>query len=866
LSEEGSLAHVGRRRRVERTTVEMDLEKGQGTTTTRQPNAWSVCGASAAAVSAVAAIAAAAIAGGLVDYRDPATPGETVISEITASLEASVTDLKDSIQRSSEANPVGPKLYPKGPFLAKAYNDVHSGSTDAYYTSWEARIKPIGSHSARLAESGDASDGSGNPEYQYIGDGKDGKTDWGFGPLAPILTIGEHDVSSGYVPVGVPDGVGIMKTEQDTVRMIYQSESYGNLEAGRSWFQEVNYNGAKFTGSHVTYVDYHVPTTPAAYTTSEPTKLSYDFADKLDASNGLINAAPTVKGAGSVFDEVYNLKGDKVVARNGTTAVATGAHFGDTSADGNFVTSDVTDANAVSENAWTFHSFCSAHLEQARQWATSTAGQSFGVEDDMWVTNEEWTDLDGAKVTAHGFAGLSAHIIDIAAKKMYATGAFGLGGFEKIVEFNCGHEDFVCFSPSGYNGNFGGSAAKTAIVTRKTTAYGSANRPDGQPWVYPQNIVPSRIYVGRKGYKADGTACGADCTFLERNGLEYGQVYGYAVDASVANRDAWHLGNTRTASPSTHTVSGKWAKISWQFDSSAITDIEDTDVFHWQDAPVLPNSVTGTYKFWTAAGPDNGGAKTEHNSPSPIGEQKFVQGSTAGYFGIYEVLDMPSVLDGLSGNALPTHFDGSYEMIEGETDVNTRIHLCSSGSCTQGKLAAAGKDATQMYDGSWKTTFEDIDGLEWIVAKNDGSSKTANLHGVSYPYEDYFVIQEDSGNKYGDRLLIAEMPAANTAAKYNFVAMAGGALNSRMKSGVSIPAGTFNSATGSEFSGVADASGALRQTTMGGAARRIEEIQVEINDKSILIGLQQHSISKGVVEAFGADRGGQIYMWDVANV
>ena len=38
--------------------------------TTRQPNAWSVCGASAAAVSAVAAIA-----GGVVDYRAPATPG-----------------------------------------------------------------------------------------------------------------------------------------------------------------------------------------------------------------------------------------------------------------------------------------------------------------------------------------------------------------------------------------------------------------------------------------------------------------------------------------------------------------------------------------------------------------------------------------------------------------------------------------------------------------------------------------------------------------------------------------------------------------------------------------------------------------------
>lgn len=844
----------------------MDLEKGQGTTTTRQPNAWSVCGASAAAVSAVAAIAAAAIAGGLVDYRAPATPGETVISEITATLESSVTDLKNSIQTESadlagKVNPTGSK-----PFLQRAYASVQ-GKIDAHYQDWATRVKPIGWHSARLAESGDASDGSGNPEYQYIGDGKDGKTEWGFGPLAPILTIGEHDVNTGYVPVGVPDGIGIMKTEQDTVRMIYQSESYGNLEAGRSWFQEVNYNGAKFTGSHVTYVDYNVPVTPVDYDNTDPSKLSFDFADDADASNGLINAAPTVKGAGTVFDEVYNLKGEKVVPRNGNEQVASGAHMGDTSKDGHYVTADRGNTAATEENAWTFHSFCSAHLEQARQWPAATAGTSYGVEDDMWVTNEEWTDLDAEAVLEHGFSGLGAHIIDLASKKMYATGAFGLGGFEKIVEFNCGHEDFVCFSPSGYNGNFGGDEAKEAILSRKRAI--NPTRPDGTAWKYPQNIVPARIYVGRKGYKADGTACGASCTFLERNGLEFGQVYGYAVDTSVSDRDAWHLGNTRTATPATHTVNGKWAKINWQFDSSSITNIEESDMFHWQTEPVLPSSVTGTYKFWNSKGNDDDGKKTEHNSPSPIGEHKFVQGSTAGYFGIYEVSSMASVLSGLSAGALPTHFDGTYEMIEGETSgLNTRINLCSGGSCTQGKLAAAGKDATEMYDGSWKTTFEDVDGLEWIVAKDTTvGAPTVTFHGATaYPYKHYFVIQEDSGNHYGDRLFVAEMPAANTAATYNFVAMAGGKSNTRMLSGVSIPAGTFNRATGSEFSGVADASGALRQTTMGGAARRIEEIQVGINDKSILIGLQQHSISKGVVETFGADRGGQIYMWDVANV
>ncbi|OUS46762.1 hypothetical protein BE221DRAFT_58689, partial [Ostreococcus tauri] len=501
---------------------------------------------------------------------------------------------------------------------------------------------------------------------------------------------------------------------------------------------------------------------------------------------------------------------------------------------------------------------------QARQWSGSASGVTYGVENDMWVTVEEWTDLDAAKTATHGFAGLTAHVIDIASKKLYATGAFGQGGFEKIVEFNCGHEDFVCFSPSGYNGNFGGSAMKTAIVDRRKAI--AAKRPDGKDWVYPQNVVPARIYVGRKGYKADGTKCGASCTFLERNGLEFGQLYGYAVPNATTDRDAWHKGNVRTASTPTHTVAGKWAKIAWQFNSSNVKNVEESDMFHWQIEPVLPSGVTGVYKFWNAGGNDASGAKTEHNSPSPVGEQKFVQGSTAGYFGIYEVQSMVAQLNGAAAGGFPTHFDGTYEMIEGETDIDTRVNLCAAGTgCMQGQTAN-GRTQKYMNDGTEKRTFEDIDGLEWIAAKTTAAgANSVTLNGKKYAYDDYFVIQEDGGNKYGERLMVAKMPAANTNATYDFIAMAGGSLNTRMKAGVSVPPNTFNSATSSEFSGVADASGALRQTMMGGAARRLAELDVAMNDKTILIGLQQHSIRTGVVSKFGADRGGQIYMWDVVN-
>ena len=824
----------------------MDAEKGYAADVAvgvpRQSNAWSICSAGVGTAGALAAIVAAAMVGNLKECSTDPTPGATVVTNLASEMK--------KVDHSGAQ-----------PWLQHAYASV-VGAIDEHFTAWSAKVKPIGWHTARLAESGDASDGAGNPEFKYIGDGKDGKTDWGFGPLAPILTIGEADANTGYVPVGVPDGLGVMRKDIDTLRVIFQAESYGYLSGGRSWFMPVNGNGAKFTGSHVSYIDYRMPTTAAAYSTSDLTKLSYDFATTADSN--AVSAAPAVKEAGSLFTEVYNMKGEMVVKRDGTNQITVGAHLGDTSVDGHYVTGDSTTADAVASNAWTFHSFCSSHLEEARQWSGSASGVTYGVENDMWVTVEEWTDLDAAKTATHGFAGLTAHVIDIASKKLYATGAFGQGGYEKIVEFNCGHEDFVCFSPSGYNGNFGGDAMKTAIVNRRKAI--AAKRPDNTDWVYPQNVVPARIYVGRKGYKADGTKCGASCTFLERNGLEFGQLYGYAVPTATTDRDAWHKGNVRTASTPTHTVAGKWAKIAWQFNSSNVKNVEESDMFHWQIEPVLPSGVTG-YKFWNGKGNDAAGAKTEHNSPSPVGEQKFVQGSTAGYFGIYEVQSMVAQLNGAAAGGFPTHFDGTYDMIEGETDIDTRVNLCPAGSgCTQGQTAN-GRTQKYMNDGTEKRTFEDIDGLEWIAAKSAATdaSGSVTLNGKTYTYDDYFVIQEDGGNKYGERLLVAKMPAAKSNATYDFIAMAGGSLNTRMKAGVSVPPNTFNSATSSEFSGVADASGALRQTMMGGAARRLAELDVIMNDKTILIGLQQHSIRTGVVSKFGADRGGQIYMWDVAN-
>ena len=223
--------------------------------------------------------------------------------------------------------------------------------------------------------------------------------------------------------------------------------------------------------------------------------------------------------------------GKKVGAR--TTTDLTTVHFGDTNAAGVYVSDDA----AKQSTLWTYHSFCSAHLEEKEQW-----GAGMGLVDDVFLTVEEWTNLNDTLAESAGFVGLSAHAVDIATKTAYAVGAFGMGGYEKIVEINCGVAAYVCFAISGYNGNFG---ANTALAARKNTI--SGNRVDGTPWAYAQNIVPTRVYVGVKGYTQAGVACAGACTWLQKNGLEHGKVYGFAAPIATADRDAWHKGNFRQA-------------------------------------------------------------------------------------------------------------------------------------------------------------------------------------------------------------------------------------------------------------------------------------------------------------------------------
>lgn len=87
-----------------------------------------------------------------------------------------------------------------------------------------------------------------------------------------------------------------------------------------------------------------------------------------------------VTGMGEMVMRMYNLKGEEVGTRNGMSATTVGAHYSNTDEEGVYVVK-----NVPAEGDWLLMSLCSAHLEEKHQW-----GPGIGLEDDIFITNEEW--------------------------------------------------------------------------------------------------------------------------------------------------------------------------------------------------------------------------------------------------------------------------------------------------------------------------------------------------------------------------------------------------------------------------------------------------------------------------------------------
>jgi hypothetical protein len=201
---------------------------------------------------------------------------------------------------------------------------------------------------------------------------------------------------------------------------------------------------------------------------------------------------------------------------------------------------------------------------------------------------------------------------------------------------------------------------------------------------------------------------------------------------------------------------------------------------------------------------------------------------------------------------LPDVIRGEYFVYQGELDVTSQIELGGKGQYVNNT------DATKNYDiPEGQVTFEDIDGFE-VVEGTDGQL--------------YAIIQEDSGNKHGERMFITrlEHDRDRNELPYYFVAMSGGANNTRFKNGVGIPKGSWSKPNGHEFSGVFDMSAFFVKNDDGsyvvgaedtGLSKREADRSVDINNKLIMVNVQAHTQVGGVFSAFQLDRGGQIYLY-----
>ena len=119
-------------------------------------------------------------------------------------------------------------------------------------------------------------------------------------------------------------------------------------------------SGVAFTSSHIHWIDYN----------------RNQFANFLNNSNP---ASTMVEGSGHLFHTIYNQFGEVVQSRS-----QSGTWGNQTLPNGTVV--DFNDDHKLTEGDFFFQSVCGAFYEPAHKY-----GKGIGLEDDVWITAEEWS-------------------------------------------------------------------------------------------------------------------------------------------------------------------------------------------------------------------------------------------------------------------------------------------------------------------------------------------------------------------------------------------------------------------------------------------------------------------------------------------
>jgi hypothetical protein len=687
-------------------------------------------------------------------------------------------------------------------------------------------IKNIGQTTALVPEASTADQPS------ELLDGMSGDTNFPYAKFKALATVGEVDPTTKKALTGYPDGNAAWLKDNDTIRVAYQSESYATM-SNETYGWEMQ-SGVKFTGSHIHTIDF------------DRTK----FASFLENSSP---ASEMFEASGNLFNRVYNVFG-KEVTKKTTDKLDLGGKWGNqTNPDGTLV--EFKTSMRLTEGDFFFHSFCGAWYEQANKY-----GAGIGFSDDVWLMGEEWNigntmfdDPDGSGPlrgfdVANNTMGLASMVVDIKNQVAYTAPALGQAGYEKLMPINSGHKDFVVVVASGYNHDI--------------------------------NPAPLKIYVGRKGFDATGKQIDFSSPnlserdrFLGANGLLYGQLYGMAANAATysqlgitsVNADNKMLDDYLKNAAAPDDFSVRYYATDYRWDGFETPEaVKDTETFRWamdgDSVAGVPeaNKQPNGYIFF------NSDTKVEHPAVDPdVIKFRYIQNHTR--TGAILGIEFTNMVGDLSNNDLDKNGLPDYL----SADV-TRILPAVNGALTldvgdkgvghfDAKGNPSGATAEKHIElNSYKSN--DPDGLLWVKSSD----------------ADLLIVDEDSGNDYGERkfalVINEETLAIEPDGTGFFLAQAGGSKNPRALAGVSAYGETFERASGSEFSGSwnvtalvatkADGSFYTMQELSGNGVNTVEQSR-PLSDHRFIGVVQQPGESAGAVEATKADYGGQIFMFSI---
>jgi len=649
-----------------------------------------------------------------------------------------------------------------------------------------AFAKEIGETTALIPEAGIT---VGN-----ISDGESGNTNFQFGNFKALATVGEVDRETGLALTGYPDGQAAWLKDDDTVTVTYQSESYATMGSAPQpetypWKMK---NGVTFTGSHIHTIDYD----------------RKKFAEFMNNSKP---ASDMVVGSGKLYNRVFNAFGKEVTKPSYDPSDLNAKWGNQTRPDGTLI--PFSPKFQLSEADYFFQSFCGAWYEQANKY-----GNGIGFADDVWLTAEEWEIgqmFPAGAADSAATMGLASVVVDIANQTAYTVPALGQTGYEKLMPINSGHKDYVVIVASGYN--------------------------------HGQEPSPLKVYVGMKHRNADGskidysTANQRD-SFLARNGLLFGKLYGMAVTTDTIsklvaepNPSSKMIDEYIQNEKAPNSFSAKFVPTSYQWEGwDKPVAVQDTEMMLWEKEEEQP---TGHMYF-------NGDSKVEHVAADPSGKPRYFANMTnkGGLFAV----DFGNF--SFNGYGLPTHLQANVSRAVGSWDGALTLNIGAEGKVKDG-------DAS-IHVGKGKAQMIAPDGLYWVKAAD----------------KEVLIVDEDSGNDFGERKYTLTIDKDMNVKEGHLLALAGGKHSSRYVNGVSALGGAFTKPGTAEFSGSWPVTALIAKKPNGefytvnelkGTKRQEIRGTMNLSQQTFVGVVQARPESSGDVQAKGGDAGGQIFMFTV---